>query len=394
MIPRRYIVLLASLLLQGCLGGVYAWSTFTPQLMDMYNISPSQTQIIFGATIATFTIVMLFAGPFQNKYGPRITVLISGVFFGIGYLYASLSRGQFVHIFAGIGLLSGIGIGLGYVCPLATCIKWFPKNKGFVTGVSVASFGTGAIVLSLIAEIFLEKGVGVLVIFRWVGFVYAALILISGLLMAVPQPISTTSQKKAYGKIHKSISFWLLFAGMFSGTFAGLLIIGNLKPIGLNVGLEPFFATLAISTFAIGNGLGRVFWGWALDKAGKIILPLCLVVLALSISALFFAGIYHAVFIATSLLIGLGFGGCFVIYAAYVGISYGSEAVAFVYPWVFLAYGISGILGPTAGGFFYEKTGSYYPPIAVAVTVALAGAVITAFMPAHAEVHIEKTSET
>lgn len=373
---KKYMVLLASLVIQTCLGGIYAWSTFVGPLADGYGLSPAQSQLIFGATILVFTVTMIFAGRLQNRVGPRPVAAIGGILFGAGYFYAAASGGDFFHLFTGLSLLSGMGIGMGYVCPLATCVKWFPNHKGLVTGISVASFGSGAILLSTIAEGIVGRGVDVLTVFRWIAVFYGTLILAGALILDVPEKTVAAVQQKSYSGVLRSRTFWMLFAGMFCGTFSGLLVIGNLKPIGLTIGIESLYATLAISAFAVGNALGRVAWGWGLDQAGKIVIPLSLGVLAVAVIALISVSGMNVGFILAAFCVGFGFGGCFVLYAAHLGNVYGTEAVGNVYPLVFMAYGISGIVGPTVGGILFEKTGSYQPSIIIAAAVACAGAVI------------------
>lgn len=379
---KKYVILLASLLIQTCLGGIYAWSTFVPPLIEDYGLTPTQTQLVFGVTIAIFTVAMIFAGRLQNRYGPRIVAVLGGLFFGAGYVLASFSNGSFIQIFAGIGLLTGIGIGFGYVCPLATCVKWFPENKGLITGVSVAAFGAGAILLTWLAESALARGVNVLMIFRGIAMLYTVLILAGAVFLSVPQGSLDGEVKQAYTAAHKSRPFWLLFIGMFCGTFAGLLVIGNLKPIGLDIGIEPLYAAMAISAFSVGNGCGRIAWGCLIDKAGSRVIPLSLLTLALAVLALLVITGIDKGFVMIAFLIGFSFGACFVLYAASVGSLYGPQALGSVYPWIFLAYGISGIFGPTAGGLLYQTTGSYLPSIVTAAAVSGAGAVVL-FLSAH-----------
>lgn len=373
---KKYWVLLASLMIQTCLGGIYAWSTFVGPLADGYGLSPAQAQLIFGATILVFTVTMIFAGRLQNRIGPRPVAAIGGILFATGYFYAASSGGAFFHLFTGLSLLSGMGIGMGYVCPLATCVKWFPKHKGLVTGISVASFGGGAIFLSTMVESIMGRGVDVLTVFRWIAVSYGSLILAGALFLDVPQKTVAAVQAKSYTGILRNRTFWLLFAGMFCGTFSGLLVIGNLKPIGLTLGINSLYATTAISAFAVGNALGRVAWGWGLDRAGKIVIPLSLGVLAAAVIALAAVSGINAGFILVAFCVGFGFGGCFVLYAAHLGDVYGTEAVGSIYPLVFLAYGISGVIGPTVGGLLFENTGSYLSSIILAAVVACGGAVI------------------
>lgn len=149
---KKWLVLGAGVVLQAVLGGIYAWSAFVPPLYEQAGLSKGQCGSIFGLAIATFAIAMIPAGKFLQRFGPRLTAAIGSILFGVGYLLASYSNGSFVGLLLSYGLVVGVGIGFGYVCPLTTGMKWFPDNKGLVTGVAVAGFGGGAIILSSVAE--------------------------------------------------------------------------------------------------------------------------------------------------------------------------------------------------------------------------------------------------
>lgn len=373
---KRYIILIASLVMQLCLGGLYAWSAFVPGLADGYGMSQTQTQLIFGLTIASFTIAMVWAGRLQDRHGPRPIAITGGILFGLGYLLASFSAGAFVFLLIGIGIIAGAGIGFGYVCPLATCVKWFPEHKGLVTGLAVAGFGAGAIVLSAVARVFFANERDVLELFRWIGIWYGVAVVAAALLLSNPPHFKAIKGKAAVklGQLLRDRAFWSLVIGMLAGTFAGLLVIGNLAPIGLSAGVSAAVATAAISSFAVGNAIGRVSWGYITDKIGRISIPASLFCLAVSVALLipgFSSGWF---FIIIAALMGFGFGACFVVYVAQTVTDYGAEVVGSIYPLVFLAYGASGILGPTTGGWFYDISGSYMLAAVAAAAISAAGA--------------------
>lgn len=166
---KKYLVTLASFLIMLCIGGVYAWSIFVPPLKLEHGLMTAQTQLIFGFTIASFAIVMIPAGRIEKKRGPRITAIIRAILFMAGYLIASFSCGHVSLLLIGVGIFSGAGIAFGYVTSLATPIKWFPEYKGLITGISVAGFGGGAIILSRLVKAMLADGIPVLQIFRIIG---------------------------------------------------------------------------------------------------------------------------------------------------------------------------------------------------------------------------------
>lgn len=374
---RRYFVLFASLVIQSCLGGIYAWSSFVPALSRDYGLSVTSLQIVFGFTIAFFTITMIFAGRFSAKHGYNITAVISGILLGAGYVLASLSKGSLIPILLGIGIIGGAGIGMGYVCPLAICMQWFPKHKGLITGVAVAGFGGGAILLSSIAGYFLHRGADALIVFRWVGIFYTAIIIPSAMLLAVPNKLKSNTAEIDYKKIFGSGIFWILFLGLFSGTFSGLLVIGNLKPIGISFSVSVHSANLAISMFAIGNAAGRIAWGWIIDRIKMAAIPASLIVLSLSIALLLLSHGNDLLFIMIMALIGFGFGACFVVYVAQTAATFGDDAVGSIYPLIFAAYGVSGLIGPGIGGVIYDLKNSYVLSILIASLICIIGAITT-----------------
>lgn len=378
---KRTGILIASLLIQTCLGGVYAWSTFVPALRADFQMQTAQTQLIFGLQIAVFTLSMVVAGKLLERLGPRFFLCCSAVLFFAGYYIASISGGDFVLLLVGISVVTGAAIGFGYVCPLSTCIKWFPEHKGLVTGIAVAGFGGGAMVLSSLAEYALENEMPVLDLFRWIGFVYGIIILLSGLTMSVPGGAERSNKNSTEGKsVGKDPFFWALCSGMFSGTFAGLLVIGNLTPIALSSGVTSVHAAMAVSAFAFGNAAGRISWGrWADSLKERAILP-SLITLAVALALLIPGAMLHPLmFVAASFVVGFGFGACFVVYAVIVAFHYGAGGVGGIYPLVFLAYGAAGTLGPATGGRIYDATQHYSYALAVSVLVIIVGIAAVSF---------------
>lgn len=372
----RYFALTGSLLIQICLGGIYAWSAFVPALCGHYGLTTAQTQLIFGVSVAVFAGSMFLAGRMLDLWGPRVMATLGGLLFAGGYLTASVSRGQYGWLFLGLALMVGLGIGFAYVCPLSTCVRWFPRHKGLITGVAVGGFGAGAILQAAVVTALLERGMAALEIFRWIGMVQGAAV-VAGAWMLVT-PAATESDGVCASprllELLRDRTFQIPALGVFAGTFAGLLVIGNLKPLGLSAGVSVASAAVAISTFSAGNASGRVVWGWLADRLGIRVIPLSLLFLAATVLSLAFIAEFPWAFWLMAAMVGFGFGACFVVYAAHVATCFGIERFASVYPAVFLFYGFSGILGPLAGGTLFDRTGSYLPAIAVAVFVAAFGA--------------------
>jgi OFA family oxalate/formate antiporter-like MFS transporter len=392
----KWIVLLASIVIQLCLGGLYAWSTFVPGLQEVYGLTAAQTQLIFGLLVTSFTVSMIFAGRLMERRSAILAAAIGGVLFGGGYILASFSGGKFLPMLLMVSGLVGAGTGFAYVCPIAICMKWFPTHKGLITGVAVAGFGAGAVVLSGVGEVLLDRGMDVLTIFRYVGIAYGALILLSA--MAMVRPGHTIDAPKrvphSVGSLMTDGFYWALTIAIFCGTFAGLLVIGGLKQIGLSMGVHPDSAAKAVGILAIGNAAGRISWGFLADKLKSRAVVYLLALLACAMCLLGIFASEQLGFLATAALVGFGFGGCFVVFAAQVANRYGPDHVGSIYPMVFLAYGISGVCGPWIGGKLYDMTNSYAPGILVSIGVLVAGLIVStillkraryAALPEHAE---------
>ena len=196
--PNRWLVVVGAILIQLALGALYAWSVFTGILTNpdgIYQFTATQTAWIFSAGLATFALVMVLAGRWQAKTGPRLMTVLGGLLLGLGFVLGGFFGTTFWAQFLFIGIVAGAGIGLGYVVPIAVGVKWFPDKKGMITGLAVAGFGFGATIwvklagswfggLLNYAEVFgLPPVQSVFVIY---GFVFAALVLLGSLIMVDP----------------------------------------------------------------------------------------------------------------------------------------------------------------------------------------------------------------
>lgn len=378
---QKWLVLTAGVVLQTILGGIYAWSAFVPKLSEAAGLSRGQCGAIFGLTIATFAVSTIPAGHFLQKRGPRLTAIIGSLLFAAGYILASLTSGNFMLMLLSYSLVIGTGIGFGYVCPLTTGMKWFPDNKGLVTGFAVAGFGGGAIILSSLSEYLLSSmNYSVFEVFRFIGLFMGSIAFLSSLFIVEPKQNADqkTSENFESLKMHLLTGkFFLVFAGMFAGTFAGLLVIGNLKPMMLDFGLDQHSATMTISLFALGNILGRIFWGQIHDRFGSK------TTIMLNVAFFFFSLLLlHAngselFLMMTTPLIGAGFGGCFVIFASTIVENYGVKLFSKLYPVCFLGYGLAALIGPAIGGWLADTTDSFSSGINLSLaTLMTAGTLI------------------
>jgi len=374
---RKYLILLASLLIQSILGGVYAWSTLAKPLRDVYQFTTFQTELIYGLSIGLFAISMIFTGKFIHRVGPRFLALLSSLLYFSAFFLAGQSGGNFLAVFIGLGVLSGFAIGSGYVTPLTTAVRWFPKHKGLVTGIAVFGFGGGSILNASLVQYLLGQGWDILNIFTLLSFLGSIIIFFSGLVMSFPPVDQEHPAPKSYpaSTVFQNTKFWILAFGMFSGTLGGLIVIGKVANMISNLGL-PELGAVAVAVVAVGNSLGRLFWGWLEDKWPRWVVPASLLVIILSQLTLAFLMANPVIFFISIFLLGFGFGGSLVLYAVKTEKHFGTGSISSIYPLIFLGYGIAAVVGPPLGGWIYDLTQTYTYVLFLGTAISLAGFVV------------------
>jgi MFS transporter, OFA family, oxalate/formate antiporter len=382
---RYAVTIAAGFIMMLCSGSVYAWSVFVKPLKTEYGFSTTDTQIVFGVIVALFSIANCFTSRIERKFGPRKTTLAGALFFGTGYLIASFSEGNMYLIMLGLGVFTSIGMALAYITIVAMINKWLPRNKGLATGIAMSGFGGGAILVSNIAQPLLNDGTGVLVVFRLVGLILGLIYLISALVLTNPPwesgSLATTSFKFSYSEVLKDKRYWVLTATTFCAALAPLLFYGNLKPLGLSLGINEWAAALGITLMSIGNLIGRLTWGLINDKIGSrkaIQISIATVVI---MTLIMWVGMRNeASFITLVLVFGFCFGADFTLYASNVGSIWGVQKIGPIYPLIFLAYGLAAIVGPILGGRVYDNTGSYAPALLFGAGICFVALLIYSFL--------------
>jgi len=359
-----------------CIGSIYAWSLIADELIQHHNFTASQSQIIFGTLIAVFPVSMIFVGQWGRRVHPRILGLLAGSLFFGGYLLAGQSQGSFVIIWIGIGLLAGVGTGIGYWLSLTIPVQWFPARKGLITGIAAAGFGLGAVLMSAIAENLLASGRDVLQLFTFIGLWYGVIIVVLSNFIR-PNPLNMSGKKLLAREYLTTLMYRKLLLGILLGTFAGLLIIGNLKIIGGQAALSAHSLVLGVSFFAVANFTGRILWGFIADYTGAALAIFgALLLQAIAILSLNLVELSTALYLLIAFMIGLGFGGNFVLFAKETAHVFGIGNLGIVYPFVFLGYGFAGITGPFAGGLLYDLSGAYVSAIYLSAFMSFAGSML------------------
>lgn len=370
---RAASVVAAGVALQLCLGTVYAWSFFQKPIMDAYLWSNSSTAWTFSLAICFLGLAAAWGGLRLKRYGPRKLALAGGALFGTGYLLGAhaLSIRSLPLLYLGYGVVGGIGLGLGYVTPVATAAKWFPRRRGLVTGLVVMGFGFGALAMSkAIAPFFLAAADGNLVrVFLYIGVLMLAVTLPAAAFLDNPveedsedapagdavSPTSTENAPSAAECLRSStfIRLWLVF---FLNITAGIMFIAFQSPLLQDLiraadparspaALAAAGATL-IAASSVCNGVGRFLWGGLSDRIGRAnAFRLILGTQVLAFAALPFVDRPLA-FGALVCCVLLCYGGGFGAMPSFVQNLFGAKLMPTLYGAVLTAWSAAGIAGP------------------------------------------------
>lgn len=419
---NRSLVVVGGILVQLCLGAIYAWSAFTAKLTAApFGFTKTQTQIIFSLGLLTFAVVMaLVAGRWQKKVGPRLVALVGGIVLGIGYVFAGLTGTSFWGILIGVGLLGGAGIGLGYVCPIATLVKWFPDKKGLITGLAVAGFGFGALIWIKLTGGFkfgpvdltpgwkglYGMGWTVSHVFILYGILFAALVAIGSRVLVNPpegwkpagwEPPTGAAASSTGGvdftekQMTSTPQYWGLFTAFFVGATAGLMVIGVIQLFGKDAltanGMTVEQANIVAGTamglfYALMNGFGRIIWGKISDWIGRkpSITLMCLLQGVMMIAFYFIGGKEWGLYLGAA-VIGFNFGGNFALFPAATADYFGNKNVGTNYPWVFMAYGVGGVVGPILGGVMGDAKAWMWAFVPAGIACLLAAGIASMLRP-------------
>ncbi len=434
-VMNRWLVVVGAILIQLCLGAIYAWSVFTPVLEEAeaaggYGFTASQTQWVFSVGLATFAIVMVWAGRQQAKVGPRPLALAGGVVLGAGYILGGFFGGSFATQILFIGIVGGAGIGLAYVVPIAVGVKWFPDKKGMITGLAVAGFGFGATIWVKLGGSWFGgllnildgwMGLpGVQAVFVVYGIAFFVLVVLGSIVMVNPpdgyKPVgwvppeatdagATGTLNLETGQMLKTPQFYGLFFIFACSAMAGLMVIGCIKLFGIDAlqasgaadsrTAASAIAGTAMALYAILNGLGRIIWGTVSDTIGRkaSIFIMC-TLQGIIMLAFYYLGGTAIGLIVGACIIGFNFGGNFALFPAATADFFGNKTVGKNYGWVFLSYGVAGIVGPRIAGYFKDAadaameegaavtSDAWLAPFVIAGVACLAAAVVALLLRA------------
>src|ERR1700732_3034131 len=241
---NRWVIAIAGVFFQIALGAVYAWSVFRVPLAKQFGWSIPEVTLTFTISIFVLGIAAFFGGLWLNRRGPRIVALTGGVLYGVGVFLASFSDRGLWWLYLSYGVIGGVGLGFGYIVPVAVLVKWFPNRRGLIPGVAVGGFGAGALITAPVATRLIQT-VGVLHTFAYLGIAFLIVTVAGGSFMQNPPEgwkpagwsptASQTSQRAghdfALSEALRTWQWWALWLLLFLNTCAGISVISQEAPL-------------------------------------------------------------------------------------------------------------------------------------------------------------------
>jgi OFA family oxalate/formate antiporter-like MFS transporter len=404
---NRWVIASAGVFFQTALGAVYAWSVFRTPLAKQFGWSIPEVTLTFTISIFVLGIAAFFGGLWLNRRGPRIVALTGGVLYGLGVLLASFSNHGLWWLYLTYGVIGGIGLGFGYIVPVAVLVKWFPDRRGLITGVAVGGFGAGALITAPVATRLIQT-VGVLQTFAYLGIAFLIVTVVSSTFMQNPpegwkpagwSPSATQAAQRAkrdytLPEALATWQWWALWLLLFLNTSAGISVISQEAPMFQELArVSAVVAAGMVGVVSLGNALGRVFWAAVSDaitrKATFFTMFLLQVLLFWFLPGITSAGILTLVAFVVLLCYGGGFG----TMPAFAADYFGAKNVGPIYGLMLTAWGFASAFGPLLIAYMRQASGTYRGALHVIAGVMLVSAVLPVLVSPPREATLESKGQ-
>ncbi|WP_127058193.1 L-lactate MFS transporter [Veillonella ratti] len=296
---NRWLIALAAIGIHISIGSVYAWSVLTRPIMAAMGWSLKETTWTFSLAILFLGLSAGLLGSFAEKIGPKKSGLLSTLFFGIGMLgtaYA-LEQSSLTLLYIFYGVIGGVGLGVGYITPVSTLVKYFPRNRGFATGLAIMGFGFAALIAGPLMQ-YLTAAYSLVQTFQILGVAYIIIMTLSSLYLKPPTTATaatTTANttdannaEKAQTNVatrpanalfnrgmtaHEAMRTWqfsALWWIFFINITCGIGLLAVASPMAQEiVGMNATEAASMVGIIGLLNGLGRIGWSTISDYIGR-----------------------------------------------------------------------------------------------------------------------------
>lgn len=350
-IGKRWLYLVVGVFAMLFSGVLYAWSILNKPFSEVFEWSKSSLSLNFTLTMCFFCLGAFAGSLICKKIGPQITLIISGLLVGIGFVLTGfLNAGMLPLLYISYALLAGTGIGISYNVIVSTVCAWFPDRKGFCSGCLMMGFGLSTLILGkVISFMFDNKSIGWSKTYISLGIVLAVVLIIAGVILrrptantVLPQPKQSKNAKKenfvvrdfSTAQMLKSFTFWRTFVCMAFITAVGNSVISFARPLVMSVGAAENLAVTLVGVLAVCNGLGRILTGAVFDVLGRRTTMisaniLTIVAAGITLMAVMFNSL--PLCIVGLCLTGMSYGSCPTVTSAFTASFYGQKYFAVNY---------------------------------------------------------------
>ena len=399
---KRWLVLLASCLINLCIGSLYAWSVFATPLADRLNdlmgnggkvlLTAANLGIVFTVANSVGPITMISGGAMNEKLGMKKVVFIGGLLFGCGLLGSSFASSiPALILFYGLGC--GLGMGMVYGCTISNSVKFFPDKRGLIGGIATATYGLSSVLIPPIANQMIQR-LGVEKTLLVLGIVFLVLIcLCSFLIDSCPADFLPTNgwkpkentglvkrQDYKWNQMLKDKRFYLMLLMLLCGAFSGLMITSQASPMAQKMaGMTAAKAATAVSILALFNASGRILSGYLSDKLGRskvLIMAFVLELIGLFSLLNVKEGDEILFYLGLSIM-GFCFGSFMGIYPGFTADQFGAKNNGVNYGIMFIGFALAGFFGPTVVGKIVNTYGSYQKGFFVAMGTVCVGIILS-----------------
>ena len=377
---NRWLMAVSAIAIHLSIGAAYAYSVYKNPLIETMGWSETNVTLAFTIMMTLAGISAAFFGNFVERNGPRKSATLAAVLFGFGQAGSGLA----VYLDSSIlflltyGLLSGLGLGIGYISPVSTLVKWFPDRRGLATGMAVLGFGSGALITAPVANSLITS-VGISNTFFILGASYLTLMVLGATYIEPPKAgwMPENMKKKAEAgqetvkrdlrqltakEAVKTKHFWMLWTMMLINTSAGIMMISVASPMAQDVvGLSAAAAATMVGLMGIFNGGGRLGWAAASDFLGRPTTFLIFFMIQLVAFSTLPNTTNALLFQLLIFLVVSCYGGGFSNLPAFIGDLFGTKQLGAIHGYLLTTWSLGGIIGPMLVTNIKAVTGSYIP---------------------------------
>ncbi|WP_296385801.1 OFA family MFS transporter [Winogradskyella sp.] len=390
-LKNRWLIAASAVGIHISIGSVYAYSVMTNPVKDIFDVDGSVIKWAFKIAILLLGLSAAFLGKWVEKVGPKISGTTAGIFYGIGIIGSGLAvQLESLWLFyLCYGVIGGIGLGIGYITPVSTLVKWFPDRRGLATGMAIMGFGFAALIFGPVMQSLFDA-VGVSNAFYILGLIYMALILASARYIEkppegyLPEGFRLGEGKTIKADISnidanaslKTSRFYYIWIMMFINIACGIAIISAASPMMQEkLNYTPMEAAAIVGLIGVFNGLGRILWSSLSDYLGRA--NTYIVFFAFQILAFYFLpkiGVELTFLIVLFTVITM-YGGGFATLPAFLGDLFGTKQLGAIHGMILTAWALAGVVGPTIYDVVKNTTGSLDKTLSV-----FAGLFVIAFI--------------